>query len=71
MHPAVEAALKDWRIMNESGYWWARLDMQWPEHLNEPIVMLEYGIIHHNGFVECRLGSKSYYVNQDGSIGVV
>lgn len=69
MHPVIEAALKDWRIFNESGQWWASFDaMITPA--GQIIVRLEYGVIHSNGFKERSLRVVHYFERNDGTIAL-
>lgn len=53
----VQAALADWHEMNTDKQW-ARLIAD--EHLT----VIEYGIIHTNGFEECSLGTILYVAKQ-------
>jgi len=59
----LQAALPVWHEMNTERQW-ARLEC------TEHITVIEYGVIHDNGFIECAVGSK-LFVAKEGWIVVV
>jgi hypothetical protein len=69
MHPCVEAALRDREILNESGKWWATFEATIFGDDNI-IVKVEKGVIHSNGFKECKLRTSYYTLNPDGTVHV-
>lgn len=69
MNPAVAQALCDWRILNQSGHWWAAFESRVFD-TNLLVVKLEYGVIHSNGQKECTLRTAYYHINASGEVEV-
>jgi hypothetical protein len=63
-HRLLQAALKDWNDMNTNRQW-AKI------YCTGFTVYIDYGTIHSNGDRERAIGSRSYYLSDNGGVKFV